>query len=195
MQHGSLIRSERHTGPDVWEFRWREFAGSGKRKHRRIVLGSVEHLVDEAAALSPKGARGIWQFMPDTARRYGLEVTVDRDERIEVVKSTRAAAHYLRNLYQRCGDWRMAFAAYNAGEQVVEHTATRTGHTDFSRIERALPAETRNYVPAVMRAMELLGSSKQEVLPLVRSGKSPVQSGLYASTESADRCCGTKNHS
>lgn len=50
MQNGSLIRAERQTGPDVWEFRWRELAGNGKQTHRRIVLGSVEHLVDEAAA-------------------------------------------------------------------------------------------------------------------------------------------------
>jgi integrase len=50
MQNGSLIRAERQTGPAVWEFRWREFAGNGKRTHRRIVLGSVDRLVDEAAA-------------------------------------------------------------------------------------------------------------------------------------------------
>ena len=50
MQNGSLIRSERQRGPDVWEFRWRELGGNGKRRHRRIVLGSVERLVDQAAA-------------------------------------------------------------------------------------------------------------------------------------------------
>jgi hypothetical protein len=49
MQNGSLIRAERQKGPAVWEFRWRELAGNGKRTHRRIVLGSVERLVDEAA--------------------------------------------------------------------------------------------------------------------------------------------------
>jgi len=140
----------------------------------------------QPTALSPKGARGIWQFMPDTARRYGLAVTANVDERIEVVKSTVAAARYLHDLYQRFGDWRLAFAAYNAGEQAVERAVARTGHADFSRIDRALPEETRNYVPAVMRAMQLLDSNKQEVLPLVRSGKSPVRSVLYASTESAD---------
>ena len=167
----------------------------------RPVLTPILHeqgIPDEIAALvlvesagqptarSPKGARGIWQFMPDTARRYGLSVTADLDERIEIVKSTVAAARYLHDLYQRFGDWRLAFAAYNAGEQTVQRALARTGHGDFLRIERALPEETRNYVPAVMRAMELLGSNKQEVLPSVRSGKSPARSVLYASTESSD---------
>jgi hypothetical protein len=50
MQNGSVIRAERRRGPDVWEFRWREPGADGKRKHRRIVLGSVEQLADEAAA-------------------------------------------------------------------------------------------------------------------------------------------------
>jgi soluble lytic murein transglycosylase-like protein len=140
----------------------------------------------QPTALSPKGARGIWQFMPDTARRYGLAVTANLDERIEVAKSTVAAARYLHDLYQRFGDWQLAFAAYNAGESAVERAVGKAGQGDFLRVDRALPEETRNYVLAVMRAMELLGSNKQEVLPLVRSGKSPVQSVLYASTESAD---------
>ena len=150
-----------------------------------VALVLVES-AGEPTALSPKGARGIWQFMPDTARRYGLAVTANVDERVEVVKSTVAAARYLHDLLQRFGDWQLAFAAYNAGEQAVERAVSRTGHGDFLRIDRALPEETRNYVPAVMRAMELLGSNKQEVSPLVRSGKSPVRSVLYASTESAD---------
>jgi hypothetical protein len=110
----------------------------------------------QPTALSPKGARGIWQFMPYTARRYGLAVTADVDERIEVVKSTVAAARYLHDLYQRFGDWQLAFAAYNAGEQAVEQAVARTGHGDFFRIDRVLPEETRHYVPAVMSAVELL---------------------------------------
>ena len=50
MQNGCVIRAERQRGPDVWEFRWREPGADGKRKHRRLVLGSVEQLADEAAA-------------------------------------------------------------------------------------------------------------------------------------------------
>jgi membrane-bound lytic murein transglycosylase D len=150
-----------------------------------VALVLVES-AGQPTALSPKGARGIWQFMPDTARRYGLAVTANLDERIEVVKSTAAAARYLHDLYQKFGEWPLAFAAYNAGEQAVARAEARTGHSDFLRIDRALPDETRNYVPAVMHAMELLGINKQEILPFVRSGKSPVRSVLYASTESTD---------
>ncbi len=146
-----------------------------------VLVESAGHI----AALSPKGARGIWQFMPDTARRYGLAVTADLDERLDVVKSTGAAAHYLRDLYQRFGDWRLAFAAYNAGEQAVERAVARTGPGDFSRIDAVLPAETRIYVPAVMHAMELLGDHEPELLPVVKSRKSPAPLVLYA-TESAD---------
>jgi membrane-bound lytic murein transglycosylase D len=123
--------------------------------------------------------------MPDTARRYGLAVTADLDERIEVVKSTVAAARYLHDLYQRFGDWRLAFAAYNAGEQAVERAVARTGHSDFLRIDRALPEETRNYVPAVVHAMELLGSNQEQVLRLVKPDKS-WRSLLYASTKSTE---------
>lgn len=150
----------------------------------RPVLMPILHkegVPDELAALVLVESAG-----QPTARRYGLSVTADLDERIEIVKSTVAPARYLHDLYQRFGDWRLAFAAYNAGEQAVERAVARTGYSDFSRMDRALPEETRNYVPAVMRAMELLGSNKQDVLPLVQSGKSPARSVLYASTESAD---------
>lgn len=150
-----------------------------------VALVLVES-AGQAWALSPKGARGVWQFMPATARRYGLAVTTNRDERTDVVKSTRAAARYLRDLYQRFGDWRLAFAAYNSGEQAVERAVARTGQYDFSRIDRALPEETRNYVPAVMNAMQLLGSRQEQILGVVKSDRSPARSLLYASTESTE---------
>jgi membrane-bound lytic murein transglycosylase D len=124
--------------------------------------------------------------MPGTARRYGLAVTADLDERIEVAKSTVAAARYLHDLYQRFGDWRLAFAAYNAGEQAVERAVARTGHGDFLRINRALPEETRNYVPAVMRAMELLGSNKQEPYRWPEPGNHRFGPCCTHQTETAD---------
>ncbi len=104
-------------------------------------------------ALSPKGARGIWQFMPDTARRYGLAVDGSRDERVDVQKSTWAAARYLRDLYQRFGSWQLALAAYNAGEDAVAAASARARSADFTRIRSWLPAETRDYVPAVLSAI------------------------------------------
>lgn len=156
--------------------------------HEEGIPGEIAALVlvesaGQPTALSPKGARGIWQFMPDTARRYGLAVTADHDERIDVAKSTVAAARYLHDLYNRFGDWQLALAAYNAGEQTVERAVARTGHGDFFRIDRVLPEETRNYVPAVMHAMELLGSNQMEVSPVAKSRRSPDWLVLYASTE------------
>ena len=108
----------------------------------------------QPAALSPKGARGLWQLMPDTARRYGLVVDDTRDDRLDVLRSTRAAGQYLRDLYAQFHDWQLALAAYNAGEQTVQRAMTRTGGTVFSIASRALPVETQNYVPAVLNALE-----------------------------------------
>jgi len=111
-------------------------------------------------AISPKGALGIWQFMPETARRYGLVVTPALDERTDVVKSTRAAARYLRDLHAQFGEWNLAFAAYNAGEGAVQR-AMQHGARDFESMSsgRQLPPETRNYVPAVLSAVHLLGGA------------------------------------
>ena len=105
--------------------------------------------VGQTFALSPRGARGIWQLMPATARRYGLTVTTQQDERLDAYKSTRAAARYLSTLYAQFGDWSLVFAAYNAGEQTIQRAIDRSGTTDFFQLNRLLPAETRSYVPAV----------------------------------------------
>jgi soluble lytic murein transglycosylase-like protein len=106
-------------------------------------------------ALSPKGARGLWQLMPGTARRYGLTVTPTYDERLDASKSTRTAARYLRDLYTQFRDWPLALAAYNAGEDAVERAIDRAKSRDFKLIaqEGTLPVETQNYVPAVLNAM------------------------------------------
>ena len=112
------------------------------------------------AALSPKGARGLWQLMPETARRYGLAVSPATDERLDPVKATRAAAQYLRDLRMQFGDWKLAFAAYNAGEGAVERAISRAGGTDLRRVLALLPAETRAYVPAVANAVPLFGNSR-----------------------------------
>lgn len=117
-----------------------------------LAVGWVESRFDPQA-LSPKGARGMWQLMPETARRYGLEVSRERDERADLARSTRAAARYLAELHRRFGDWELALAAYNAGEQRVEAALERAGSRELQHLERWLPRETREYVPAVLAAM------------------------------------------
>jgi membrane-bound lytic murein transglycosylase B len=111
----------------------------------------------QPTALSAKGARGIWQFMPDTARHFGLTINSETDDRLDVPKSTRAAAHYLRSLHEQFGDWSLALAAYNAGEIVVQKAILRSGSKDFALLssQRFIPAETRRYVPSVMEALHL----------------------------------------
>jgi membrane-bound lytic murein transglycosylase D len=113
----------------------------------------------KADALSPKGARGLWQLMPETARRYGLIVERARDERLDVERSTWAAAHYLRDLHAQFGSWPTALAAYNAGEQAVQRAIDRAQSEEFGVLaaRELLPLETRTYVPAVINLMTVSG--------------------------------------
>ena len=132
-------------------------------------------------ALSPKGALGLWQLMPETARRYGLTVTPDKDDRTDLTKSTQAAARYLRDLHAQFGDWQLAFAAYNAGEQAVHQAMLRTGSSEFTGLSALLPSETRAYVPAVMTALPLFGRAKEySVATLQTARRAHV---LYASAQ------------
>ncbi len=98
---------------------------------------------------SRAGAHGIWQFMPDTAREYGLRVDWWIDERADPERSTRAAAAYLKDLYRQFNDWPLALAAYNAGPGRIHRAMTDTGATTFWQLleASAIPKETRGYVP------------------------------------------------
>ena len=105
------------------------------------------------SALKPKacsraGAVGLWQFMPSTAKRYGLEVNSLVDERYDVYKSTEAACVFLQALYDIFGDWNLAIAAYNCGPGNVRKAIRYAGDKrDFWSIYPYLPHETRMYVP------------------------------------------------
>jgi membrane-bound lytic murein transglycosylase D len=103
-------------------------------------------------AVSRAGARGIWQFMGSRARGYGLHRSLWVDDRQDPEKSTRAAAHHLKDLYAQFGDWYLAMAAYNSGPGTVQAAVKRTGYADFWELYRrnALPKETRNYVPIIL---------------------------------------------
>lgn len=106
------------------------------------------------SALSPMRAAGPWQFIPGTAKRYGLTINKWVDERRDPVKSTRAAARYLRDLYGMFGSWSLAMAGYNAGEGKVIKAIAKTNSTDFWRIykTRHLKWETKDYVPRFIAA-------------------------------------------
>ena len=100
------------------------------------------------SARSPVGAKGLFQFMPETAKAMGLSTFLP-DERTHPEKSARAAARYLRLLHQKFGNWALALAAYNAGEGRVSRTLAKHKANSFTAIADTLPAETRMYVPKV----------------------------------------------
>ena len=105
-------------------------------------------------AVSRAGAKGLWQFMAGTARRYGLRVDQWVDERFDPEKSTLAATAYLRDLYAQFGSWSLAQAAYNAGERTVERAIRVVGSTDFWALARSssLRQETKEFVPQIHAA-------------------------------------------
>jgi membrane-bound lytic murein transglycosylase D len=108
-------------------------------------------------ALSPMAAAGIWQFIPSTARLYGLQVNRLIDERYDLIKSTHAAARYLQNAYKIFGDWLLVIAAYNCGQgRVLRAIKMAGGRTNYWEIARFLPAETRGYVPAFVAACYIM---------------------------------------
>lgn len=104
-------------------------------------------------AVSPQGATGLWQFMLRTGQVYGLKVNSLVDERRDPIKSTRAAARYLKDLYDIYNDWNLVLAAYNCGPGTINKAIRRAGgEKDFWKIYDYLPKETRGYVPAFIAA-------------------------------------------
>ena len=113
-----------------------------------VWLAEVESSFDPKAR-SPAGAAGMFQLMPDTARSQGLSVSLLRDDRFDPDKSARAAAERLRQLHHHFGNWRLALAAYNAGEARVDGLLKKSKTRSFDAIAYRLPAETQMYVPKV----------------------------------------------
>ena len=112
-------------------------------------------------AYSPAAASGLWQFIGETGKRYGLEINRAVDERNDPEKATEAALTYLEELYDRFGSWYLAAAAYNTGENRVarimrEETGSEKGdESSYFRIRSRLPKETRDYVPLMIAAARI----------------------------------------
>jgi membrane-bound lytic murein transglycosylase D len=122
------------------------------------------------SALNPRAysrarAVGIWQFMYGTGKIYGLTINSYVDERLDPLKSTQAAAMFLRDLYQRYNDWILAIAAYNCGPGNVNRAIRRSGgKTNYWDIYFYLPRETRGYVPAFIAATYIMNYSGEHNL-------------------------------
>ena len=112
-----------------------------------VWVAEVESSFDPGAE-SPAGAAGLFQLMPDTARRFGLSLW-PRDQRYQPEPCATASARYLRNLHDRFKDWRLALAAYNAGEGTVQKVLERYQSDSYDAIAEHLTAETQMYVPRV----------------------------------------------
>lgn len=97
-------------------------------------------------AVSRVGAKGMWQFMPTTARQLGLKVSGTYDERTHAYKSTVAAAKYLKDLHAQFGDWLLVLAAYNSGPGPIYSAIKKAGSRNFWALQYYLPEESRGHV-------------------------------------------------
>lgn len=119
-----------------------------------IAIPVVESMY-RANATSTASA-GLWQLLPETARRYGLKVDDDTDERFDAEKETTAAIAYLKYIHEQTGDWSLAILSYNAGESKVRRLTRQTGVKDVFKLAEQghlKNEENTNYVSKIMAAM------------------------------------------
>ncbi len=128
-----------------------EYDAPEELKYLAVIESSLR-----PTATSRVGARGIWQFMPATAREYGLRIDDIIDERLDPEKSTLAAIEYLKRGNKRFKSWTLALAAYNSGGGRVNRAVRRSHSKNFWKLKRFLPKETRSYVPAFIAATYVL---------------------------------------
>ena len=134
--------------------------------NQKIPL-EMKYLAIIESALNPKarsraGATGLWQFMYATGKSYGLEVNNYVDERSDPIRSTKAAAKYLNELYKIFGDWDLTLAAYNSGPGNVTKAIRRSnGKTNYWNLRPYLPRETAGYVPAFLATLYIFEYAKE----------------------------------
>ena len=178
---------------DSFQTRRREFfqdalERSGKYRLRMAAILEREGVPTELAyvpliessyrtsAVSPAGAVGLWQFLRETGRRYGLRIDTYVDERRDPIKSTRAAARYLRDLHEMFGDWQLSLAAYNVGAQRIVRALERREIRSYWDITRSLPRETSDYVPQFLAALYI--ASAPEAHGFAPPERQPLQHDL-----------------
>jgi membrane-bound lytic murein transglycosylase D len=130
------------------------------------------------SALSRAKARGVWQFMRGTALENGLKADWYIDERADTVKSTQAAAKYLKTLHNMFEDWHLAMASYNGGPGRVKRALTRSRKNDFWQLTsstRWLPRETREYVPMILAAVIIAKNPAQYGFDIVPMPSTPTE--------------------
>ena len=145
---GGLVRSGRYL--DLMKQIFREEGIPEDLVYTALIESSFK-----SNAYSRARAKGFWQFISGTAKRYDLKMDWWVDERSDFEKSTRAAARYLKDLHEMFGDWYLALAGYNAGENKIVYGLNRSGKSSFWELSdtRYIRQETKNYVPAILAGM------------------------------------------
>jgi len=127
----------------------------------------IKYLAVVESALNPRavsrvGATGLWQFMYQTGKQYGLNIDSYVDERSEPLKASQAASVYMNNMYKIFGDWDLVLAAYNSGPGNVAKAIRRSGgQQNYWNIRKNLPKETQNYLPAFLATMYIFEYHKE----------------------------------
>ena len=144
---GSMLALSQYYFP-IFEEIFDKYGLPKELKYMAIIESALNPV-----AVSRAGAKGMWQFMYNTAKMYGLTINSFVDERLDPVKSADAAARYLMDAYKIFGDWNLAISSYNCGSGNVSKAMRRSGSREFWPVYDYLPRETRGYVPAFVGAM------------------------------------------
>lgn len=137
----------------MFEKMFREGALPTELKYLSVIESALNPM-----AISRVGAVGLWQFMPATAKHYGMQITEFVDERRDPYKSTKGAIQYLQDQYKRYGDWALSIAAYNSGPGRVNRAIKRARTKNFWQLAKYLPRETRSYVPGFIAAAYMMNN-------------------------------------
>ncbi|WP_395066679.1 LysM peptidoglycan-binding domain-containing protein [Flavobacterium sp.] len=127
----------------------------------------IKYLAVVESALNPKavsrvGATGLWQFMYQTGKQYGLNISSYVDERSDPLKASQAASQYMNNMYKIFGDWDLVLASYNSGPGNVAKAIRRSGgQQNYWNIRKNLPKETQGYLPAFLATMYIFEYHKE----------------------------------